>query len=191
MAHRFAVGSCAVLMALMSCTVTVSPAPPVDTTPAPALPDAGPDRGLAGLPLACHYNSALPDPACTPGATDPTVTQANIGTTICVRGYTAQVRPPVSYTDPLKKALMERYGATGSASQYELDHLVPLEVGGAPRLVRNLWPEPVTSHPGSIEKDHLENYLHAQVCAGRMSLTDAQRAVAANWLQTWDQAGRP
>lgn len=191
MAHRLAAGACVLLTALLGCTVTVSPAPATETTSAQALPDAGADSGLAALPVACHYNSALPDPACTPGAVDPTVTQANIATTICVRGYTARVRPPVSYTDPLKKALMARYDATGSASQYELDHLVPLEVGGAPRSVRNLWPEPVASHPGSTEKDHLENYLHAQVCAGRMSLTDAQRAVATNWLQAWDQAGRP
>jgi hypothetical protein len=171
--------------------VTVSPAAAPGTTSAPAPPDAGAGTALAGLPASCRYNGALPDPACTPGAVDPAVTQANIETTICVRGYTARVRPPTTYTGPLKTALMARYGATGPAAQYELDHLVPLEVGGAPRSVQNLWPEPLTAHPGSMEKDHLENYLHDQICAGRVLLADAQHAVAANWLQTWDQAGRP
>ncbi|MGW4529241.1 hypothetical protein [Amycolatopsis sp. NPDC004378] len=35
----------------------------------------------------------LPDPACTPGALNPDVTQASIGSTICVSGWTATIRP--------------------------------------------------------------------------------------------------
>ncbi len=133
----------------------------------------------------------MPDSACTPGAADPAVSQANIGSTICVSGYTSRVRPPVSYTSALKKQLMARYGETDSASNYELDHLVPLEIGGAPRSARNLWPEPRPAVPGVREKDRFENYLHAQVCAGRMALADAQRAMAVNWVQAWQQAGQP
>jgi hypothetical protein len=119
------------------------------------------------------------------------VSQANIGSTICVSGYTSRVRPPESYTSALKKQLMARYGDTDSASNYEFDHLVPLEVGGAPRSARNLWPEPRQSAPGVREKDRFENYLHVQVCAGRMALADAQRAMAVNWVQAWQQAGQP
>jgi hypothetical protein len=119
------------------------------------------------------------------------VTQANVATTICVTGYTKQVRPPESYTGPLKKQLMARYGDTGSAASYELDHLVPLEIGGAPRSVRNLWPEARSARPGASEKDGLENYLHTQVCAGRMQLADAQKMFEVNWVQAWEQAGQP
>jgi len=57
----------------------------------------------------------LPDPACTPGATDPRVTQANINLTICMRGYTATVRPPVSVTDRIKVERMAAYGLAGQA----------------------------------------------------------------------------
>lgn len=70
----------------------------------------------------------LPDPACTPGAIDPTVTQTNLGTTVCRKGgYTSSVRPPEAITEPAKKQVMAAYGIPWSkASSYELDHLVEL-----------------------------------------------------------------
>jgi hypothetical protein len=52
----------------------------------------------------------LPDPACTPGVTNPNVRQGTIGSTICVSGWTATVRPPTSYTNPLKTQQIRQYG---------------------------------------------------------------------------------
>lgn len=124
----------------------------------------------------------MPDARCTPGATNPTVTQATIHSTICVRGWTATVRPPQSYTRPLKIKQMQAYGYGGqSTSRYELDHLIPLEVGGAPRDVRNLWPEPWTGVAGAHAKDLIENALKARVCAGKETLAQAQHDIATNW----------
>ncbi|MDE1763981.1 MAG: hypothetical protein KGH88_07020 [Thaumarchaeota archaeon] len=138
----------------------------------------------AFLPTTCHaINDTLPDPNCTPGAVDPRVTQDNIDSTICVPGYTKTIRPPVSYTEPLKFKLMDAYGYTDSPSNYELDHLIPLELGGSPTDVRNLWPEP---HSNSYTKDGLENYLHEQVCSGDMSLQEAQNDIATNWYHYWE-----
>ena len=85
---------------------------------------------------------ALEDRSCTPGAIDPRVTQADIHSTICVSGYTDTVRPPVSYTAPLESELIRSYDLSLGPSQTELDHLISLELGGAPADVRNLWPEP-------------------------------------------------
>ncbi|HYW24146.1 MAG TPA: hypothetical protein VE953_08265 [Terriglobales bacterium] len=188
-------GTCALLCsALLGCTVTVGSVPAVPEGSPAALPGSADDGGgLAALPAACHLQGggALPDPACEPGATDPSVTQDNVRSTICVTGYTTQVRPPVSYTDALKRDLVARYGLSGPLSGYELDHLVPLEVGGAPRSVRNLWPQSRAQHPGADEKDHLENLLHSQVCSGRLALADAQRMFEQNWVQAWQQLGRP
>ena len=195
MTRSLGVCACALLCAaLTGCTATISsgiPEPSGGAVGTAGTQDDG--GGLAALPAACHAQSggALPDPTCEPGAADPAVTQANIHSTICVSGYTTRVRPPVSYTDPIKRDLLHRYGMTGTMADYELDHLVPLEVGGAPRSVRNLWPESRLQHPGSIEKDHLENLLHTQVCDGRMQLADAQRMFAQNWLQAWQQLGKP
>jgi hypothetical protein len=120
----------------------------------------------------------LPDPVCTPGATDPRVTGANIGSTICVAGYTKTVRPPVAYTDNLKRVGMAAYGFTDSISAHEEDHLVPLELGGSPDDPHNLWPEPGRS---PNPKDSVENRLHSLVCSGQVPITKAQRAIAADW----------
>src|SRR5215471_19480909 len=99
----------------------------------------------------CHIHGDLQDPDCTPGEKDPNVTQANIQQTICVKGYTKTVRPPTSYTTPLKMTLMGKYGFTDSPKNYELDHLISLELGGNPTSVQNLWPEPGAS-PNAKDK---------------------------------------
>jgi hypothetical protein len=184
-------GVCACLLlcaSLLGCTVTVT-VPPEPSTGATA--DTG--GGLEALPATCRLQGggSLPDPACAQGAVDPAVTQDNVLSTICTRGYTTRVRPPVSYTDPIKRDLVRRYGLSGPLSAYELDHLVPLEIGGAPRSVRNLWPEPRDQRPGAAEKDHLENRLHDQVCQGGIALADAQRMFEQGWVQAWERAGRP
>ena len=111
-------------------------------------------------------------PTLTPGALNPDVTQANIRSTICVSGWTATIRPPADYTDALKLKQMRQYGETGPPSAYEEDHLISLELGGAPRDPRNLWPEP---RPRADEVDRIENELNAKVCSGELSLADAQR----------------
>src|SRR5436190_23881636 len=76
----------------------------------------------------------LPDPSCQPGTYNPDVTQSTIDTTICVSGWTATVRPPSSYTTALKVKQIAEYGYSDtSTADYEEDHLVPLELGGAPK----------------------------------------------------------
>lgn len=89
------------------------------------------------------------------------------------------MRPPLSYTEPLKRRQILEYGyADKTLSHYEEDHLVPLELGGAPRDERNLWPEPGAS---PNPKDAEENELHHDVCAGKISLADAQSRILADW----------
>ena len=119
------------------------------------------------MPTVCNAldNGVLPDATCTPGAIDPSVTQDNIDSTICVSGYTKTVRPPVSVTEPQKFESMTAYGFNDSPSNYEFDHLIPLEIGGAPDDLKNLWPESHDTTPNSYDKDGLENYLHDQVCS--------------------------
>jgi hypothetical protein len=126
----------------------------------------------------------LPDTSCTPGALNPEVTQSTIQNTICRKGWTKTVRPPLSFTGPLKRDLMASYGQNGAMHGFELDHLVSLELGGAPASVRNLWPEP-NDHPRpgvANTKDLLENVLNQQVCSGHMTLADAQRCIAVDWV---------
>ena len=112
------------------------------------------------------------DIARTPGVLNPDVTQANINSTICVHGWTKTIRPPTSYTNDVKEKQMREYGVDGSASDYQEDHLISLELGGHPTDPRNLWPEP---YPRASEVDSIENDLNARVCARELSLDDAQR----------------
>lgn len=135
----------------------------------------------------CHARDSgrLPDPHCTPGAIDPAVTQGDIDRTICVSGYTSTVRPPESQTERAKfDVVYPAYGIPNGTTS-ELDHLVPLELGGANDLT-NLWPE-----AGSIPngKDQVEGSLKRAVCDGRVRLAAAQQAIATDWETAESQLG--
>ena len=117
--------------------------------------------------------------AALPGAIDPAVTQGNLGRTICRSGYSESVRPSESITEREKIASLRSYGDRKPVHDYEYDHLVSLELGGAPNDARNLWPEPGAS---PNPKDSLENLLHRRVCDHEMTLAVAQRAIAQNWV---------
>jgi hypothetical protein len=116
----------------------------------------------------------LPDPRCTPGSFDPTMTRAKI----CAPGYrTSTYRPPSSQTSRAKWYVVEpAYGQRNVSG--ELDHLVPLELGGSNDMT-NFWVEAgKTPNP----KDTVENRLHREVCAGTISLHIAQLDIAHNWM---------
>jgi hypothetical protein len=81
-----------------------------------------------------------------------------------------------------KRASMRAYGDAGSTSEYEYDHLVPLELGGARNDARNLWPEPGAT---PNRKDTLENALRRLVCARELSLASAQRQIARDWVAAY------
>ncbi len=126
----------------------------------------------------CHIAGALPDTNCTPGAVFTNVTEAEV----CTPGYTKSVRNvPVSE----KNEVYNEYSiVTHTAGQYEVDHYISLELGGSNEIT-NLWPEPAEPRPGFHEKDVVENYLHEQVCAGKLTLTQAQQQIATDWLAVY------
>ena len=130
---------------------------------------------LVALALRLAQDAGTPavvaDPVRTPGVLNPDVTQATIGSTICVVGWTRSVRPPTEYTNALKRRQMRAYGELGSASAYQEDHLISLELGGHPTDPRNLWPEP---YPRASQVDTIENDLNRRVCDGSLTLAEAQ-----------------
>jgi hypothetical protein len=135
-----------------------------------------------------HGRYSFPDPRCTPGALNPAVRQATIRRTICRSGWAESVRPPESITEPEKYASLAAYGDNGSASGYEYDHFVPLELGGATNDSRNLWPEPGAS---PNPKDEVEDYLNREVCDGKMPLSRAQRLIVTNWVKLSREITKP
>jgi hypothetical protein len=118
------------------------------------------------------------------------VTQATIGSTICVRGWTQTIRPPQQYTGALKRQQIREFGyADRKLGDYEEDHLIPPVLGGSPDDRRDLWPEPWVSADGwrADRKDELEAVLARLVCAGRMLLADAQRMIATDWTAAYER----
>jgi NAD(P)H-hydrate repair Nnr-like enzyme with NAD(P)H-hydrate epimerase domain len=159
----------------------VAPFDPTISTPPTSTADTG------GIVI----NSAgaiLPNPTRTPGAVNPNVTQANIDSTICTSGWTSTIRPSSTYTTALKQQqLASGYAYNGivSTSYYQEDHLIPLQLGGSPTSVLNLWPEPNDATSGAATKRQLENKLKSLVCDGTLSLAAAQQAIATNWYDAY------
>jgi hypothetical protein len=137
-----------------------------------------PSAGRRVAHVRCVESGGLPDPRCTLGAVRSGVSLA----AICAFGYSRSVRPPESYTEPLKLRQMRAYGLTGPPSGYEEDHLVPLSIGGAPRDPCNLWPEPRTGAHNAEQKDRLETWLSEVVCRRLLPLKSAQVMIAKDWI---------
>jgi hypothetical protein len=128
-----------------------------------------------------HFDPAhaiLPDPRMTPGDTRQGVTAEDV----CTPGWSREHR---HVTEEMRDKVYAEYGRTRGPGCCEVDHLIPLELGGS-NDIKNLWPQPDNPRPGDGEKDQLENDLHARVCKGSMSLADAQRCIARDWVKCWE-----
>jgi hypothetical protein len=182
-------------MSLLICLCAVSVAdardaaicpPGVDATGSMALGTKSADSGCS--PSRSH-GYPIPDPTCTPGAINPTVTlqvlQSGQFKTGCERDRASSAKE--------KSGTYAEYNIEhpednrGQKQMCELDHLVSLELGGAD-TVDNIWPQcgpdgvPLAKRYFKI-KDSVENYLAARVRAGEISLEDAQRGIAKDWTQ--------
>jgi hypothetical protein len=129
---------------------------------------------FCGGGIASAQGLILPRLSITPGVFNYDVKNTTIAATICKSGWTKTIRPSTSYTNALKLQQMQQYGETGSPSDYEEDHLIPLELGGAPKNPKNLWPEP---HSQSSHSDPYENSLKRQVCDGTLTLKTARQQI--------------
>ena len=119
--------------------------------------------------------------ATVPGAVDPAITQANVHATVCRLAYTKAVRPSEEWSRALKSRLLIEQHLPGKIQDYELDHLIPLGIGGAPRDLANLW---LQTWPEARAKDDDEAALRHAVCTGRLTLEQAQRRILEQWGPT-------
>lgn len=173
--NRTRIAALAITLTFTACGAAGVAASAATYPPLTKVHDPGRVTGTMHGPCHIRYTARrqpLPDPRCTPGSYDPVMTRARI----CAAGYhTSTYRPPSSQTTRAKWNVVEpayRQHVTG-----ELDHLVPLELGGSNDM-KNFWVE-----AGRIPnpKDTVENRLHREVCAGRISLRTAQLDIAHNW----------
>lgn len=140
---------------------------------------------LGGEPDAGSIRT-LPDAQLTPGVVRPGVTAAGL----CPIAHTPALR---NVPDSEKMAVYREYGIKPHEGYCavdqgcEVDHLISLELGGA-NEIGNLWPEPYSGTPWNAHvKDKLENRLHALVCMHKITLEDAQHAIATDWITAYKQ----
>jgi len=127
---------------------------------------------------------AYPNPTITPGALNPTVTQATIKKTIGVPGWTDKIRPPTSYTNALKRKQLTAYGYPSftNLADLEEDHFIPLCCGGHPTNPKNLWPQRRAGHFGARTKDIAESAAQHAILNGIITLREAQDGFAQDWV---------
>lgn len=152
---------------------------PAVVTPAPTAHTATPQATVAPRPTTAP-TVAAPAPSASatialpegPGALNPAATQQTIHSTICVPGWTDTVRPPESYTYEIKR---EQLAARGiySVRGYQLDHIIALELGGAPWNPANLRAIPSAANQAKGER---ENRLRREVCDGEITLAQGRAA---------------
>jgi hypothetical protein len=165
--------SCAALNITCTSQYFAAWQPPADATCTP--------RTSNGYPV--------PDPKCTPGGINPSVSESTLTdpawTTKCIRNCeSSESQKHVTYR---WYSLTNPPNNNGATQVCELDHLVPLELGGADGL-GNIWPQCGPDNAALRDryfkqKDKVENYLADEVRKGRMPLADAQRGIAQDWTQ--------
>jgi len=168
---RLALAASALALLLTACASAPPQTPPVS----PQAPAAQPSERSAPPTRRSPFTEPL-------GAVFDEVKQGNVAQTICVPGWTATVRPSTSFTQALKRTMLERAGLPpADAIKYELDHFVPLAVGGHPRSEDNLWLQRWDGTWNARVKDRLERRLRVMVCAGEITLHTARTAIQHDW----------
>ena len=115
-------------------------------------------------------------------ALNPAVTPATMNATICKPGWAATVRPPRAWAYRQKLALIKTTGAKQAPGRYVADHIVPIEIGGAPHDRANLMLQTIAA---GHKKDRLENTLRRGVCNGTIPLNTAQSEISSDWQASY------
>lgn len=135
---------------------------------------------LIGIAMAMTQELRRPSPVSTADLPlNKDVTPASLAKTICVVGWARSVRPKPAVMRALKLQKLRAAGlGPEDARRFELDHLIPITLGGALADPRNLALQP---WPEAREKDDVELCLSLAVCADQLPLSTAQRAVWRDW----------
>jgi hypothetical protein len=143
-------------------------------------------RKFAGLLMAVYGCACLagdlPDPTLTQGAINPDLTAEKL----CAKGFTTKDYRATS--EATKRAVCRAYGLDDhcyGADKAEIDHLASLELGGAD-VQANLWPQSYTGTWNAHIKDRYENFLHKRVCAGKITLDQAQHEIMTDWIAGYE-----
>jgi hypothetical protein len=175
-------GACKAAGTAPTCTVVLAASQQVaatfDNAPAPPPPGSKPLQPVTQR-TGCTLRGSLPDRDCTPGAILVGVTAADI----CTPGYSIGL---AALSASAKKKGFASYGiATARRGRYQIDQLVPAELGGSNDQA-NVWPQLASQFR---KKNRLEDLLITRVCDGGVSLARAQKQIAGSWLAAYRAAG--
>jgi len=146
---------------------------------------------VAHSPLLPSNAAALLPPPEISGAIDPAISQDNIDGTICRPGYARAARPAYAITGPLKRRMMDAQHPGEPMADYELDHLIPISIGGAPLDRRDLWLQPRRGNANARDKNILAYVLWRLVCTHQMPLDIAQREIRRDWMRAYEVYATP
>jgi len=132
--------------------------------------------GMTGRETALARSGVLPMSTMTPGRIAP-LTAAEL----C-----AGARPSRIVKADVREQVLRDYGMDRVAEEtFELDALITPELGGMP-VPENLWPQRYASPIWNAHvKDALEARLAERVCRAEMTLHEAQRDLAIDWVAAY------
>jgi hypothetical protein len=82
----------------------------------------------------------------------------------------------------LKRGVYAAYGIAPNGRDFEIDHRVPLCIGGADAR-ENLWPQEGLRHPNFQDKDRLEAEVCRLVCRDHLiTLREGQAIFLGDWI---------
>jgi hypothetical protein len=118
----------------------------------------------------------LPNPNLTPGDAFAVSRDA-----VCAADYS---NPASKIPVDLKSRVFHRYGVRGNAVGYNVDHLIPTDLGGSNSL-KNLWPQQLSGEWNYQMKNRLESRLKKMVCRGEVALETARTEIASDWVAAY------
>lgn len=86
----------------------------------------------------------------------------------------------------MERKVFARYRLPWSRrAQFKIDHLIPLELGGADSI-DNLWPQSLRSKPyGTDRKELLTEILRSRIAKGQITLEQAQEQIRTDWIDAF------
>lgn len=116
----------------------------------------------------CAQEALLPDPKLTPG---------RVAQTDKDRG---------GVTVGMEQKVFARYRLPwASRPAFKIDHLIPLELGGAD-TIDNLWPQSLRARPyGPERKQLLTEVLLQRIAKRQITLEDAQEQIRRDWIDAF------
>jgi hypothetical protein len=132
----------------------------------------------ATLAAPARVSAQLPDSRKSPGDTATSKREQ-----VCASDFAASIKPVPGWAS---NRALAGYGIRPETFSSELDHVVPLVLGGS-NSPDNLYP----FHPNGaftlVAKQTLAAKLRDLVCAGNMSLKEAQNAFRKDWTKEYQR----